>query len=304
MKIQWFYRLLISIIIFQLFESCSSSSEQIDTNPHLFAKNNLVAWCIVPFDSKKRNPEERAKMLSNLGIKSLAWDWREEHVSTLEEEIKALKNHDIELKSVWFWVDGVDEMILNNSTERILEALEKTDTKTELWVSFPASYFENMTDGEKVQKGINTIKYLQNRTNEIGCKIALYNHGDWFGEPENQIKIIEGLEDKDVGLVYNFHHAHDQLDRYEELIQIMKPYLWTVNLNGMKKEGPKIMDIGKGDEEMHMMQTLKTLDFQGSIGILGHTDGEDIELVLKRNLEGLKYVLEKIEQQDALSTYE
>jgi hypothetical protein len=29
----------------------------------LFAKSNLVAWCIVPFDAKKRGPEERAHML-------------------------------------------------------------------------------------------------------------------------------------------------------------------------------------------------------------------------------------------------
>ena len=51
-------------------------------------------------------------------------------------------------------------------------------------------------------------------------------------------------------------------------------------------------------------QSSPSQDFHGSIGILGHTDGEDIEVVLKRNLEGLKYVLEKIGQHDALSTYE
>ena len=31
--------------------------------PALFARKNLIAWCIVPFDSKKRGPEERAAML-------------------------------------------------------------------------------------------------------------------------------------------------------------------------------------------------------------------------------------------------
>ena len=146
MKYQRFYIALISILLSQIVESCSSFKENTDTNQQLFSKNNLVAWCIVPFDSKKRNPEERAKMLSDLGIKSLAWDWRDEHVSTLEDEINALKKYDIDLKSVWFWVDGNDGMILNNSTERILETLEKTNTQTELWVSFPASYFENLSD--------------------------------------------------------------------------------------------------------------------------------------------------------------
>jgi sugar phosphate isomerase/epimerase len=242
-------------------------------------------------------------MLNRLGIKSVAWDWREEHVPTLEDEINALNSHGIELKSVWFWIEGTDDKIMNTSLEQILETLSRTNTKTELWVSFPASYFENLSEELRIKKGIATIEYLQDRVKEIGCKIALYNHGDWFGEPENQIKIIDGLKDNHVGLVYNFHHAHEQLDRYDELVDVMKPYLWTVNLNGMKHEGPKIIDIGKGDEEIHMMEKLKAIGFQGSIGILGHTEGEDIEVVLQRNIDGLKQVLKKMDQQEALKTY-
>jgi len=32
----------------------------------VFSKNNLVAWCIVPFDARERGPEERAAMLRSL----------------------------------------------------------------------------------------------------------------------------------------------------------------------------------------------------------------------------------------------
>ena len=35
----------------------------------LFARENLVAWCIVPFDAKKRGPAERVAMLKKLGFK-------------------------------------------------------------------------------------------------------------------------------------------------------------------------------------------------------------------------------------------
>lgn len=303
MKRHYLYITILSLLINLVLFFCTSRKSPLDTNPLLFAKDNLVAWCIVPFDSENRTPEQRAKMLVDLGIKSLAWDWREEHVPILEEEINALKNHGITLKSVWFWVDGANGEIMNNSLERILEILKHTGIQTELWVSFPASYFENLSEEARVEKGISTITYLQERADEIGCKIALYNHGDWFGDPENQIKIIEGLENKNVGLVYNFHHAHEQLDVYDDLVDMMKPYLWTVNLNGMKREGPKIIDIGKGDEEMHMMEKLKSIDFKGSIGILGHTEGEDIEVVLKRNLDGLQQILKKMDQEVALKTY-
>ena len=39
-----------------------------DPANHLFARDNLIAWCIVPFDSKKRKPEERAAMLEQPGF--------------------------------------------------------------------------------------------------------------------------------------------------------------------------------------------------------------------------------------------
>src|SRR4051794_15466579 len=55
----------------------------------LFSRENLVAWCIVPFDSKKRGPEDRAAMLERLGFRRFAYDWRAEHVPTFDAEIEA-----------------------------------------------------------------------------------------------------------------------------------------------------------------------------------------------------------------------
>ena len=57
----------------------------------LFARENLIAWCIVPFDSKKRGPEERAAMLQKLGFKHFAYDWRTEHISSFDAEVEALE---------------------------------------------------------------------------------------------------------------------------------------------------------------------------------------------------------------------
>ena len=57
-----------------------------------FDKNKLVAWCIVPFDAKKRNPAERVEMLKQLGLKRVAYDWRAKHVAEFEEEILQYNN--------------------------------------------------------------------------------------------------------------------------------------------------------------------------------------------------------------------
>src|SRR5437763_900621 len=69
---------------------------------NLFRRDNLVAWCIVPFDAKKRGPEDRAAMLEEFGFKHFAYDWRAEHISFFDAEVEALKRHHVALDAFWF----------------------------------------------------------------------------------------------------------------------------------------------------------------------------------------------------------
>src|SRR5262249_49143496 len=68
----------------------------------LFAQDNLVAWCIVPFDGKKRSPEDRAAMLKGLSFTKFAYDYRAEHVPSFDAEMEALKKQGITLTAWWF----------------------------------------------------------------------------------------------------------------------------------------------------------------------------------------------------------
>ncbi|MBK5277643.1 MAG: AP endonuclease [Bacteroidia bacterium] len=272
-------------------------------NTMLFAKQNLVAWCIVPFDSVERTPEQRAVMLDELGITQLAYDWRSKHLSTFSDEIKSLQNHNIKLKAVWLWIENDSGEILDSANQVILNTLKNNEVKTDLWVGFGNSYFEGLTDEQKLEKGISAVRDLNEKAKEIGCKVNLYNHGDWFGEPENQIKIIEKSELKDIGIIYNFHHAHQQIENFPTLLQKMMPYLNTVNINGMKVDGPKILAIGGGDQELDMLKTLKSSGYNGTIGIIGHIETEDAKVVLKRNIDGLKSLLSVMGDHKAQATY-
>jgi sugar phosphate isomerase/epimerase len=269
----------------------------------LFAKDNLYAWCIVPYDTVHRTPEQRAVMLKEIGITSMAWDWRAVHLPILKEEIATLAHHAIALRSVWFWVDGGSGNIIDDANESILRTLAETNTHTELWVSFPGEYFAGLPDSQKTQKAVKTIRFIYERARAIGCTVALYNHGDWFGEPANQVKVIEALGARDIGLIYNFHHAHEQIDQFEDLLRIMKPYLRSVNLNGMRKEGPKILPIGEGNRELDMLTKLRASGITCSLGILGHVEEADARVVLQNNLEGLKRLLKAMGETEALRTY-
>ena len=68
----------------------------------IFDRKNIAALWIVPYDAKKRGPEERAQMLRELGLTKLAYDWRAEHVPTFDAEIEAMQKHGIEITAWWY----------------------------------------------------------------------------------------------------------------------------------------------------------------------------------------------------------
>jgi hypothetical protein len=283
--------------------SACRTEKKADANSRLFAKDNLIAWCVVPFDSVERSPEERAKMLHDLGFSRFAYDWRLKHLDAFDEEVIALKKYNIEMSSVWFWVDGDSGKVIDDTNERILNLIGDNGVHTELWICFNSGYFDGLTDGAKLEKAVSSVSYIRDRAKELGCSIALYNHGDWFGEPENQIRIIEAIGDNDVRIVYNFHHARHQADRFPVLLNNMLPYLSTVNLNGMSEQGPMILPLGQGDKELEMLTTLKASGFSGSIGILGHVEDADVRIILQQNLDGLKSLLQLMNEKEALATF-
>jgi len=277
--------LLVSITMIQM---AGCQSPRTGNSAGIFDKDNLIAWCIVPFDAADRSPEERAQMLKELGISQLAYDYRDKHIPSFEREIEVLRDHQIKLSAVWLWIEPMGEELLSVSNISILKILEETGSKTELWVSFPAQVFEGISEEERLQKAVEILTEVLAWTDKIGCTIALYNHGGWFGEPENQIRIIEAIGSEKIRIVYNFHHGHHQVEQFKTLLDKMLPYLSTININGMKVEGPQIITLGEGDRELEMLKIIDESGFKGPIGILGHTEGEDIRVVLERNLKGLE----------------
>ncbi len=254
----------------------------------LFARSNLVAWCIVPFDAKKRGPEPRAEMLERLGFSLFAYDYRAEHIPTFDAEMEALKRHHVRLLAWWF------PTTLNDEARGILEVLKRHGLHPQLWVMGGGEPTANPeAQRARVDSEADRIARIAEAAGKIGCTVALYNHGAWFGEPENQIAIIEKLRSRgvlNVGIIYNLHHGHAHLDRFAELLQNMKPHLLALNLNGMTRDGERkgkqILPLGKGDLDLTLLKIIRDSGWRGPIGLLNHTD-EDAEVRLRENLEGL-----------------
>jgi sugar phosphate isomerase/epimerase len=257
----------------------------------LYRRENLVAWCIVPFDAKKRGPVDRVAMLEQLGFRHYAYDWRDEHVPTFDTEITELKKRGIELTSIWF--PGLDA-----NGKKLLEVLKARGVKTQLWVTGGGE--PTRTAEERRQRVVaeaNRLRPVAEAAAALGCTVGLYNHGGWFGEPENQLAILEELKLPNVGIVYNLHHGHAHLDRFPELLKKMIPHLYVLNINGMivrgDEDGRKILPLGAGVLDLWLLKTIRDSGYRGPIGILGHTN-DDVEERLRDNLDGLDWLLPQL----------
>jgi sugar phosphate isomerase/epimerase len=284
---------LLSIGIDLTVASAQESSPKAAFHSEMFREPNLVAWCIVPFDSQKRGPEQRAQMLDQLGIKRLAYDYRAEHVPSFEEEITTMKKHGIEMTAWWF------PTVLNDEAKLILSLIKKHQIHPQLWVTGGGDPQMNQEQAKSfIESETQRIRPIALAAQEAGCKVALYNHGGWYGEPENQIRLIQSIGLDNVGIVYNLHHAHHQLDRLESILKKIQPYLLAINLNGMETDGErigkKILPIGQGSRDKEVLKLIGQMNFQGPVGILNHTD-LDAMTRLKENLDGLKAVTKEIQ---------
>lgn len=254
--------------------------------------DNYFAWCIVPFDSQNRTPVERIDMLKSLGFKSYAYDWREKHIPEMAFEFELAKKNSIDITSVWIWIDGTDSVgNLSDNNKQVFKIIEESGIHTQVWIGISEPFFEGLNDEMSMTKAVDMVSYLSDRAATLGCKIGLYNHGGWFGDPVNQVKLIKAMPDQDLGIIFNFHHAHELLDEFPALVDLMLPHLWAVNLDGIIAGGPKILPIGEGNREHDMILLLEEKGYKGPYGILGHVEDADVKVILQKNIDGLQGML-------------
>lgn len=269
-----------------VFLTQTIQAEEPDANrKQLLDQENLVAWCIVPFDANKRGPEERAQMLKRLGIRKVAYDWRGDHVSTFEEEILAYQKHGLEFFAFWSWHPSMEALI------------KKHNIQPQIWKTVPSPKAD--TQADRVKAAAKQLMPLVEKAAELNLKFGLYNHGGWGGEPENLVAVCKYLREQTktdhIGIVYNLHHGHGHINDFAEVLDQMEPYLICLNLNGMNEGAqPKILPLNQGQFDKQLLETILKSDYQGPIGILDHRSNMDAEQSLRENLDGLKTLKEKL----------
>lgn len=274
--------------------------------PDVWARDQLQAWCIVPYDSLKRTPEQRAQMLHELGFKAYAYDYREVHIPTFDEEVDVMKASGIEITAWWF------PRQLDDTARKILDVIERHGIKPDLWVSLINEIKPAYTSAEqtaRIQEATDRLRPIAVEARRLGIKVGLYNHGGWFGDPDNELLVMHRLQAEgfnNIGLVYNFHHAHPHIRNFDKIWPRICADVIAVNLNGMvpdgDRSGRKILFLNEGTEEQEMIRIIRRSGWRGRVGIVSHIAEYDAAKTLAHNLAGYEQLLARLTAEEASSS--
>jgi hypothetical protein len=179
-----------------------------------------------------------------------------------------------------------------------LEVIKRHGIHPQLWVM--GSGKEIQSEAEQVQRTeqeSERIRKIVELATPYGCKVELYNHNGWFGQPDNQVAVIERLKQKgvgSVGMVYNFSHGHGDVAEFPAIWKRIQQYVVAVNVTGMVMGG-RLIPLSQGDKELDMMRTIQQSGWRGPIGLIAEQGG-DAETTLGDNLRGLDWLSKEIAQ--------
>ena len=154
----------------------------------LWAHDNLFAWVGHVYDAKNRTPEEAARKLDKLGLKTFAYNWHPPDVPSFDAWIVALKRHGINLLA-WQLYDSKTADI-----KAMLETFKRHQVHPQLWFTQ-----NNKTLPEDSEEQEQRVKQEADRFSAFvklaapyGCSVELYNHSEIGSESRRtQLAVID-----------------------------------------------------------------------------------------------------------------
>ena len=109
---------------------------------------------------KKRGPAERAAMVRRLGLRRVAYDWRNHHVPTFEQEILEYRKQGIEYFAFW------------GAHDDAFRLFEKYGLRPQIWQTLKDA--PGKDQDERVRAAAQAMLPLVERTRKLGCKLGLF----------------------------------------------------------------------------------------------------------------------------------
>jgi sugar phosphate isomerase/epimerase len=231
--------------------------------------NAFFPFCIDWHDAKKRNFEEQAKMLKDLGYDGVGHIW----LDKVAERLKSLDDAGLKLFQITMVVDvKTNQQPYDPRFKEVLALVKGRHVQFDLLVNGMKP-----SDPSVDPHAVEILREMSDLARDSGSQLLLYPHlGSWVERIEDSIRVAEKVNRPNVGVMFNVCHwlRVDKQRDYKPLLKQALPRLWAVSVNGADEfDGQSdwkrfIQPLGKGDFDIAgFLRTLRDLGYTGPIGL-------------------------------------
>jgi sugar phosphate isomerase/epimerase len=231
----------------------------------------FFAFCMDTHDSQKRNLEEQAALLDELGFDGAGHLWLDD----LDQRIETLDAHGLKLFQVYFRVNIAPDAApaYDPRLEESLPLLKDRDVMLALLISGGAP-----SDSAGDARAVELVQEIADLAAEAGVRVALYPHsGDWLERVEDAVRVVQKANRPNAGLMFNLCHwlKVDDEENLKPLLTSALPHLFAVGIHGADSateihagSGNWIQPLDSGSFDVAaLLDTLVDLGYRGPIGL-------------------------------------
>jgi len=237
--------------------------------PASAATNAFFAFCIDTHDAKKRNLEQQARMLKELGYDGVGHLW----LDNIPERLKTLDAAGLKLFQITLLVDITPgKQAYDPRLKEVMPLLKGRGVQFVLLMNGLKP-----SDPAGDPRAVEIVREIAAQADRSGAQVLLYPHSFmWLERIEDAIRVADKVDRPNVGVMFNLcHWLRVSKDRnYKPLLTKAMPRLWAVSINGADEFDDKpgwaryIQPLGRGDFDMAtFLRTLRELGYTGPIGL-------------------------------------
>lgn len=245
-------------------------------------------FCIDWHDAKKRNFEEQAQMLKELGYPGVGHIW----LDKVEERLKSLDAAGLRLYQITMVVDLAPGKAPYDLArfKQVCALIKGRSVQFDLLLNGRKS-----SDPAFDDQAVAVLREMSDQALDSGAQLLLYPHvGSWIERIEDSVRVADKVNRPNVGVMFNLCHwlRVDKSRDYKPLLKLAMPRLWAVSINGADESDPNpsgwdsyIQPLDKGNFDIAgFLRTLHELGYRGPIGLQCYGIGGDAREHLARSM--------------------